>query len=160
VIILPGARALNSRSIDETVVPTEYFKTSLANLLFLLQKRQFGIAASGFHGTVRGMTEVHDRGQRVVHLSEVRETYGPICADRTEFHRSRKLVTTTRADALGICAHRAYSSFGRNPSRKQHHERELFPDSERKASSSVVETTSLANGGLRLRRLNIFCGHL
>jgi hypothetical protein len=35
-------------------------------------------AASGFHGTPRSTTEIHDRGQRVVHLSEVRETYGPI----------------------------------------------------------------------------------
>jgi hypothetical protein len=34
VIIRPVARSLNSWPIDKTVVPTDYLKTSLANLVF------------------------------------------------------------------------------------------------------------------------------
>jgi hypothetical protein len=34
VIIRPVARSLSSRPIDKTAVPTDYFKTSLANLVF------------------------------------------------------------------------------------------------------------------------------
>jgi hypothetical protein len=34
VIIGPVARSLGSRPIDKTVIPTDYFKTSLANLVF------------------------------------------------------------------------------------------------------------------------------
>ena len=34
MIILAVARALSSRPIDEMAVTTEYFKTSLANLIF------------------------------------------------------------------------------------------------------------------------------
>jgi hypothetical protein len=34
VIIRPVARALSSRKIDKMVVPTDYFKTALVNLVF------------------------------------------------------------------------------------------------------------------------------
>jgi hypothetical protein len=34
MIIRPVARALSSRTIDKALIPTDYFKTSLANLVF------------------------------------------------------------------------------------------------------------------------------
>ena len=50
VIILPVARALNSRSIDETVVPTDYFKTSLANLVFCYRSGNLVLLRLDFTG--------------------------------------------------------------------------------------------------------------
>ena len=43
MIIQPVARALNNLPIDETVVPTENFKTSLANLVFCYEVRASGL---------------------------------------------------------------------------------------------------------------------
>jgi len=42
-------------------------------------------------------------------------------ADRTEFHRSRKLVAAARAGALGLRFHGLKRPFSRNLSRKQRH---------------------------------------
>jgi len=50
VIILPVARALNSRSIDKTVVPTDYFKTALANLVFCYRSGDLVLLQLDFTG--------------------------------------------------------------------------------------------------------------
>ena len=62
MIILPVARALNSRPIDETVVSTEYFKTSLANLVFRYRSGNLVLLHLDFTGlaVVRPRSTIED----------------------------------------------------------------------------------------------------
>jgi len=59
-------RALNSRPIDETVVPAEYFKASLANLVFCYRSGNLVLLHLDFTGLYVGMTVVHERSARNV----------------------------------------------------------------------------------------------
>ena len=51
----------------------------------MIDKRQFGIAASGFHGTLRGMTEVHERdppGLNCIYREEGCDRFSVILIER------------------------------------------------------------------------------
>jgi len=58
VIIRPVARSLSSRPIDKTVVPTDYFKTSLANLVFCYRRGDLVLLHLDFTGLSGHLTEL------------------------------------------------------------------------------------------------------
>ena len=62
MIIRPVARALNSRPIDKTVVPTDYFKTSLTNLVFCYRSGDLVLLHLDFTGlsVVRPRSAIED----------------------------------------------------------------------------------------------------